>query len=163
MYHFKKIEAGLYRAEVAGRVFELARDPAGFRNRSWTLWERTEGLGDPKNRPGRLVNTTIKHIKDGEQVLTFVLALNEKIQAMGATEEGPYQWTLNTSCGPLYIRCSGRRSVYMRFAEIADAAAKLQDTIDFNRYSGKWNMHMDDTLDLETAIHQVESRLTFIM
>ncbi len=132
---FKRVEAGLHTAQVGARSYELRAVGPAVASSGWTLNELTGGRT-------RLIDTCIDTLKEGEKALHFSLDVNEKLEKLGATEEGRRQWLLQTRLGPLNI-CAGAHHVFMVFDDVELAAVELGRNDHFNDYSGKWNMHWE--------------------
>lgn len=129
---FKRVEAGLHKANVGVRSYELRAVAPAVASSGWALNELTGG-------ETRLIGNCIATLKEGEKALRFSLDVNEKMEILGAAEKSRGQWVLQTRLGPLNIR-AGADHVFMRFDDVEKAEGAFGPREHFNRYSGKWNM-----------------------
>ncbi|MCK5643384.1 MAG: hypothetical protein KAJ19_21420 [Gammaproteobacteria bacterium] len=158
---FRKVGAGHYTARHDGRAFELRRGREGTRRRQWKL--REVSTPEHELEHGRLIDSSIATIAEGDRALGFVLAVDAHLQSLGATEDGPglYVWVLETRLGPLYVD-PGARHVFMRFKEVERAEVELGGPGNhngFNPYSGKWNLHWGDGAPKDAMLHEFILRM----
>ena len=162
---FRRVKAGLHRAEVAGEVYELHRDPHGKygHHRQWALHRIT---GDEHAALDTL-DSSIGTIAEGKNTLEFILRVEAYLRELGATKGGFYKWELQTRLGPLHISPYGNR-VMMRFGNVDKAKTELGDRLfnhtGFNRHSGKWNMHwFSDAESAEVQMLSFKNQLDSVM
>ena len=85
----------------------------------------------------------------------FMLAVTERMRSIGAREQGPYGWQIDTVCGVLDIRPHDAW-VACRFDDVERANAGMPPG-QLNPYSGKWNWHFvrPTAADVEFFIEQL--------
>lgn len=132
---FKRIAAGLHRAEVDGQVFELQNE----RGHGWTLARL-----DSEAREGHpIVETCIQTLPIAEDALDFVLRVETYMKEVGAEHSPYYEWKLETKLGTLLLSVWGD-AVMCRFEDVEKAKAHFgTHSSQINTYSGKWNHHLD--------------------
>ena len=117
---FKRVKAGLHRAEIAEGTYELERDPDDRRARRWTLYY----VGDDKRES---IDGYIHTVADGEVALALLLHVESHLHCLNATRSNYYRWLLNTRLGDLHISPYGDR-IMMRFENVELAKTELAPT-----------------------------------